>query len=177
MCLGKWHKTGFAGLWSLPPQQPFHKTPPHSPRMIHFGPPMQHAQWRAFSRIFSPMLKYSRRFTSEKWAFDAGDDQKRDAVAAHLCSELSLRSFWYTHPFLPCIFVFFKIMYVFVFVFLIIFVFPLHICISYHICISLAYLYLHFWLNLYLYLLRAFSPVLLINLPYPSLHITYFLGF
>ena len=34
------------------------------------------ARWRAFSRIFS-MLKYSRRFTSEKWAFDAGDDQKR----------------------------------------------------------------------------------------------------
>ena len=54
------------------------------------------ARWRAFSRIFS-VLKYSRRFTSEKWAFDAGDDQKRDAVAAHLCSELSLLSF-YSHP-------------------------------------------------------------------------------
>ena len=48
------------------------------------------ARWRAFSRIFS-MLKYSRRFTSEKWAFDAGDDQKRPGPA-HLCSELSLHT-------------------------------------------------------------------------------------
>ena len=78
---------------------------PFSPDDSFWAPPAS-AQWRAFSGIFSPMLKYSRRFTSEKWAFDAGDDQKRDAVAAHLCSELSLQSFYYTTPshlILPCI--------------------------------------------------------------------------